>query len=82
MQLVLRLRGGGGPVALSEERRRMGIAAGGMIKQNIRSDTYDPKKWMRGLTVTIPVHILDNQTFRDVTGLEPPPCPIDAETVR
>lgn len=76
------MRGGGGGVPLSEERRRMGIATGGMIKQDIRRDTYDPKKWMRGLTLTIPVQILDNQTFREVTGLEPPPCPIDAETVR
>lgn len=77
MYLLLRLRGGGPPLP-----KKMGIAAGGMIKQDIRRDTYDPKKWMRGLTLTIPVQILNNRTFREVTGLEPPACPINAAAVR
>lgn len=77
MYLLLRLRGGGPPLP-----KKMGIAAGGMIKQDIRRDTYDPKKWMRGLTLAIPVQILNNRTFREVTGLEPPACPIDAAAVR
>lgn len=80
MHLVLRLRGGGLPP--SEKLKQMGIAAGGMIKQDIRRDTYDSKKWMRGLTLTIPVQILNNRSFREVTGLEPPACPIDAAAVR
>lgn len=80
MHLILRLRGGG-PLP-PKKLKQMGIAAGGMIKQDIRRDTYDPRKWMRGLTLTIPVQILNNRTFREVTGLEPPACPIDAAAVR
>lgn len=76
--MVLRLRGGGHASITSE----LGIAAGGLIKQDIRKDTYDPKEWARGLIIPSHVQILDSLTFRQVTGHEPPACPIDAETVR
>jgi hypothetical protein len=51
-----------------------------MIKQDVRQDTYDPAKWIRGLTLTIPVQILNSAVFRQVTGTEPPDCPISAKT--
>lgn len=60
----------------------LGIAAGGLIKQDVRKDTRNPQEWVKGLTMTIPVQILDSTTFFQVTGQEPPKCPIDAETVR
>lgn len=60
----------------------LGIAAGGLIKQHIQKDTRDPKGWIKGLAIPFRVQILDSSTFRQVTGEEPPACPIDAETVR
>lgn len=75
--LVLTLRGGGPDPVICHQ---LGLAAGGMIKQDIRQDTCDPAKWIQGLTLTIPVQILNSAVFRQVTGTEPPDCPISAET--
>lgn len=74
MQLALRLKGGG---SMPSEP---GIAAGGLIKQDIRKDTRDTKGWAHGL-IPFSVQILDTSTFRRVTGVEPPACPIDAKAV-
>lgn len=60
----------------------LGIAPGGLIEQQIRKDTRHPKEWVKGLAIPFCVQILDTSTFRQVTGEEPPACPIDAETVR
>lgn len=76
--MVLRLRGGN-PASRPSE---LGIAAGGMIKQNVRRDTHDPSEWAKGFIIPFRVQILDSSTFRQVTGHEPPACPIDAATVR
>ncbi|KAJ0114002.1 hypothetical protein J7T55_010246 [Diaporthe amygdali] len=78
-QMGLRLRGGGA-LPLRTRDERLGIAAGGMIKQNIRQDTHNPQEWVKGLTITISVQILNNLAFRRITGLEPPACPINADT--
>lgn len=51
-----------------------------MIKQDIWKDAYSPDEWVRGLTLTIPVQILNSAAFRQVTGTQPPDCPIDART--
>ncbi|KAI1276249.1 hypothetical protein F5Y07DRAFT_408440 [Xylaria sp. FL0933] len=69
IDLLLRLRGGGwsGP---------MSVAAGGNIEQVIHRDDNPPKIWAATSTITIPVHILTTTLFRQVTGREPPPCPI------
>lgn len=74
--MVLRMRGGGPTTS------ELGIAAGGLIKQDVRKDTRDPQEWVKGLTLPVRVQILDSSTFRQVTGQDPPACPIDAETVR
>lgn len=58
----------------------MGIAPGGFIKQDIRKDTYDSVIWLRDLTFTVPDQILSTQMFKEVTGSEAPPCPINAQT--
>ncbi|KAI1755715.1 hypothetical protein F4782DRAFT_486668 [Xylaria castorea] len=74
LHMVLRLRGGGGGY------RHMGVAAGGKIDQVIYKDDNDPSIWATTSTITIPVHILTTAMFHDVTGREPPPCPISAAT--
>ncbi|KAI1734827.1 hypothetical protein F4680DRAFT_331499 [Xylaria scruposa] len=71
--LVLNLRGGG----IFEP---MGLSPGGKINQVIYEDNNDPNIWTTTSTITIPVHILTTAMFRDVTGREPPPCPISMAT--
>ncbi|ROW03053.1 hypothetical protein VMCG_05770 [Cytospora schulzeri] len=73
LHLLVRLRGG-------DPNHQLGIAAGGKISQEIRQDTYNPDDWLRGVTFTFPVHILNSEAFRAVTGIDPPPSPITAET--
>ncbi|KAI1288786.1 hypothetical protein F5Y03DRAFT_404478 [Xylaria venustula] len=74
MNLTLRLRGGGGWYG------PMGVAAGGKIDQEIHRDCENPNRWAKDSTITIPVHILTTAMFREVTGQQPPPCPISIST--
>ncbi|KUI53094.1 Ubiquitin-60S ribosomal protein L40 [Cytospora mali] len=73
LHLHLRLRGGC-------PNHQLGIAVGGSITQNIRQDTYSPDDWVRELTFTFPVHILNSEAFQAVTGIKPPPSSINAST--
>ncbi|KAI1476044.1 hypothetical protein F4774DRAFT_394493 [Daldinia eschscholtzii] len=76
-----RLRGGGvNPHGTRMRFRSMGVAAGGKIKQSIREDDQDPSCWLKDMTMTIPVQILNSAGFRSVTGKDPPPSPVSAET--
>jgi hypothetical protein len=59
--------------------QEMGLGAGGRMKQKIYPDPYrlevwDPKNFGR-----VYVHILNSAQFREITGDEPPPTPIDAK---
>src|SRR5262249_12404546 len=59
---------------------RMGIAAGAAIRQKIYPDPFGIDTWNpdeRGVAV---VHLLASRAYRRLTGLEPPPSPIDART--
>ncbi|MCJ1380915.1 hypothetical protein MMC17_004024 [Xylographa soralifera] len=89
--LLLGLRGGGGgplypqpiakEMALEEETSlEMGIAAGGLIKHIIKPDGNSAKSWDRDRTITFNVQILDSETFRKVTRMEPPKTLVDAST--
>ncbi|CAJ2509103.1 Uu.00g141290.m01.CDS01 [Anthostomella pinea] len=64
--------------AIAMSARAMGISAGGKIVQNIVKDTVDPERWNKKSTMTIPVHILNSEAFRQVTDRDPHPCPITA----
>ena len=74
IHLILRLRGGG---CLQPQ---MGIAAGGLIKQTIVRDTYPTESWDSNNTTTFNVSILNSRIFKQLTGLNPPQCPITART--
>lgn len=75
MHLLVRLRGG------DPNHHQLGIAAGGKMAQEIREDTYNPHDWLRErVSFTFPVHILNSEAFGAVTGLDPAPSPISAET--
>ncbi|KAK7731038.1 hypothetical protein SLS53_008840 [Cytospora paraplurivora] len=73
--LLVRLRGG-------NPNYQLGIAPGGLINQQVQADYYNPKDWLRGLTFSFPVHILNSEAFRAITGMNPPPSPIGAKTYR
>ncbi|KAI1112423.1 hypothetical protein F5Y14DRAFT_272517 [Nemania sp. NC0429] len=81
IRLVKRLRGGG-RIDSHEQllKESMGVAAGGKITQAIYKHTFDPTKWAKSPTITIPVHILTTALFRDATGRGAPPCPISVAT--
>ena len=61
------------------DKVKMGIAAGGLIKQSIVEDPYPADKWDRDRTITFNVQILNSEMFRLVTGLNPPVSPIEAK---
>jgi hypothetical protein len=58
----------------------MAVAAGGLIKQSIHRDTYDPETWDPSSTITFNVQILNAKFFQKLTGKAPPKCPIGAKT--
>ncbi|KAI8627140.1 hypothetical protein F5Y19DRAFT_477702 [Xylariaceae sp. FL1651] len=58
----------------------MSIALDGKINQVVSKDPYAPDTWSRASTLTIPVHIMNIATFCEITGEDPPPCPITAAT--
>lgn len=73
--MVLRLRGGGGFLP-----HQMAIAAGGSIRQTIRRDPYRSYDWHKDAVIVFNVQILNSDVFESITGLEPPPSPITAQT--
>ncbi|KAF2464590.1 uncharacterized protein BDR25DRAFT_271593 [Lindgomyces ingoldianus] len=73
INVVLRLRGGGGPV------HEMSVAAGGKIKQVIAQDP-DPNGWLGSKTTVFNIQIVNSAVYRAVTGASPPMLPLDART--
>jgi len=59
---------------------RMGIGAGGQITQKIYPDPHGVDAWERQIAGMATVHIVNSEMFRQMTGDEPPPTPIDAST--
>jgi hypothetical protein len=58
----------------------MGLAAGGRMRQDIYPDPHGIDTWDAGNTGRVYVHIVNSATFRDFTGMEPPPSPVSART--
>ncbi|SPO07462.1 uncharacterized protein DNG_10156 [Cephalotrichum gorgonifer] len=59
----------------------LSIGAGGSIKQHIERDKHDPRIWDVGSARILNVQIVDARTtFRRVTGLDPPPTPVNTAT--
>ncbi|KAF3067219.1 Polyubiquitin [Daldinia childiae] len=81
IHLCVRLFGGG--VNLDDTPigdHSMGVAAGGKIEQSIEMDIEPDSRWLKHMTMTIPVQILNSASFRSVTGRSPPPSPVTAAT--
>ena len=58
----------------------MGLGAGGEIRQKIYSDRYGIQVWDQHNYGQIFIHIINSLQFSEITGLEPPPTPINAKT--
>lgn len=71
LRLILRGGGGGG--------YEMGVAAGGLIKQAIVEDTYEPGIWDTDNSTFFNVQILNSAVFEQVTGQPPPNTPVNAQ---
>lgn len=63
------------PFAVEE----MGVGAGGLIGQKIYADPHGRDAWERSPSAEVFVHLLNSRQYRDVTGLAPPPTPVDTE---
>lgn len=58
----------------------MGLGAGGAMKQKIYPDPYGVEVWDQDNYGRIFIHIINSAEFFAITGLNPPPTPIDAKT--
>lgn len=56
----------------------MAVGAGGEIQQKIYPDPHGLETWDLENSGSVWVHILNSRLYQDVTGLEPPPTPVDA----
>jgi hypothetical protein len=57
----------------------MGLRAGGKMKQKIYPDPHGIDTWGRRNFGQVYVHIVNTMTYREITGIEPPPTPITAK---
>ncbi len=58
----------------------MGLGAGGKIEQKVYPDTYGIDAWDQQNSETVFVHIVNSEQYRELTGQQAPPPPIDAST--
>ena len=58
----------------------MGIGAGGTMRQKIYPDPYGIDTWDLGSARRVMVHLLNSADYHAITGMEPPPTPVDAHT--
>lgn len=58
----------------------MGLGAGGIMKQKIYPDPYGIDVWDQNNYGRVVVHIINSAQFFEITGIKPPPTPIDAKT--
>jgi hypothetical protein len=58
---------------------RMGLGAGGVIRQKVYPDAYGLDTWDATNFGEVVVHLVDSARFRDITGIAPPDTPVDAQ---
>lgn len=57
---------------------RMGLGAGGVMKQRIHPDPHGLDAWDPGNFGEACIHIVNSARFREIAGEDPPPTPVDA----
>jgi hypothetical protein len=63
---------------LPQGGNRMGLGAGGRMRQKIYPDQHGIDTWNQDDSTQIFVHIIGVEAYRELTGQEPPPTPVDA----
>ena len=58
----------------------MGLGAGGRMKQAIYPDQHGIDTWDQTTGGRVYVHLVNSMMYREITGCEPPPTPVDAQT--
>ncbi len=58
----------------------LGLAVGGAIEQKVYPDPFGVETWDPDERGCVAVHIVNSEQYRELTGEEPPPTPIDART--
>jgi hypothetical protein len=56
----------------------MGLAAGGKMRQAIYPDPHGVATWDERNRGEVVVHIVNSDLYREITGQDPPPTPVDA----
>ncbi|KAF3921938.1 hypothetical protein ABW20_dc0102307 [Dactylellina cionopaga] len=84
LDLVLRLRGGGGYPDIQANLAynmpaEMGLAAGGVIQQAIAKDYLHSSQWDRSRTVGFNVQILNSKLYKIITGDSKPILPMSPQ---
>ncbi len=69
-----------GPTLSMAKQGEMGLAAGGRMKQEIYPDPHGIETWDPDNYGRVFVHIVNSELYREITGREPPPTPISAQT--
>lgn len=59
---------------------RLGIGAGGQIRQRIVVDPYGLEAWDPENHASVRVQIVNSEQYRELTGRDPPPTPVSAAT--
>ena len=57
----------------------MGLGAGGMMRQKIYPDPHGLKAWDQDNFGRVVVRLVNSEHFREITGIDPPATPIDAQ---
>jgi hypothetical protein len=64
----------------SRDVQPMGMGAGGLMRQKIYPDPHGIDVWDQNNHSAVVVHLVNSLGFRQITGADPPPPPIDART--
>jgi hypothetical protein len=70
----------GMPPRSGEPPMEMGLAAGGKMKQKIYPDPYGIETWNQNEPESVFIYIVNSQQYQALTGDEPPPTPVNAQT--
>ncbi|WP_052639839.1 hypothetical protein [Zavarzinella formosa] len=68
------------PRSKEKAGREMGLAAGGAITQKIYPDPHGVDTWDETNFGRVFVHIVNSMMWREITGEEPPPTPVTAQS--
>lgn len=58
----------------------MGLGAGGRMKQKVYPDPFGIATWDANNHASVVVRLVNSEQYRELTGREPPPTPISAQT--